>query len=162
VDVPKDAAMLAFDFTVTGEPVKDKITCAVNDKNVFALSAKFAPDGETVSTDLIDISRYAGQKVEFFFGLTGGTSTNCGLAIDGIRFVTIPKPQIAVTVIGDQVRLQWPAAATGWVPQRNQGGQPAIWIDVALTDTMTVENGIVTLDTPILWKNERFRLRRVE
>lgn len=162
VDVPKDAAMLAFDFTVTGEPVKDKIACAVNDKNVFALSAKFAPDGETVSTDLIDISRYAGQTVELFFGLTGGTSTNCGLAIDGIRFVTIPKPQLAVSVIGNQVRLQWPAAATGWVPQRTRGGQPANWIDVTLPETMMVENGIVTLDTPQLWKKEFFRLKRVE
>jgi hypothetical protein len=126
VVVPEDAGMMAFDFTVTGEPVEDKIACAVNDQNVFTLPAKFAPDGETFSTDLIDISSYAGQTVELFFGLTGGTSTDCGLAIDGIRFVTIPMPQLAVSVVGDQVRLQWPAAATGWIPQRSPGLDPQI------------------------------------
>jgi hypothetical protein len=162
VDVPEDAAMLAFDFTVTGEPGEDKIACAVNDLNVFTLPAKFAPDGEPVSTDLIDVSQYAGQTVELFFGLTGGTSTDCGVAIDGIRFVTIPMPQLAVAVLGDQVRLQWPAAATGWIPQRNTGLDPAAWEDVVLPEALAAADGVLTLDRPRSLQMEFFRLRRVE
>ncbi len=162
VDVPEDAGMMVFDFTVTGEPEEDKIACAVNDQNVFTLPAKFAPDGETVSTDLIDLSSYAGQTVELFFGLTGGTSTSCGLAIDGIRFVTIPLPQLAVSAIGDQIRLQWPAAATGWVPQRNPGLESENWEDVTLPETVTAVGGVVTLERPRLPGKEFFRLRRAE
>ena len=162
VDVPADAGMMVFDFTVTGEPEDDKIACAVNDQNVFTLPAKFAPDGETVSTDLIDVSSYAGQTVELFFGLTGGTSTSCGVAIDGIRFVTIPLPQLAVSAIGEQVRLQWPAAATGWVPQRNPGLESENWEDVTLPETVTAVDGVLTLERPRLPGKEFFRLRRAE
>lgn len=162
VNVPEDAAMLAFDFTVTGDPVEDKIACAVNDQNIFTLPAKFAPDGETVSTDLVDISQYAGQTVELFFGLTGGTSTECGVAIDGIRFVTIPMPQLTALVIDDQIRLQWPAAATGWIPQSNPGLEAENWEDVALPETITAVDGVVTMERPRLPTKEFFRLRRVE
>lgn len=162
VDVPDDAGMMAFDFTVTGEPGEDKIACAINDKNIFTLPAKFAPDGEPVSTDLIDVSKYAGQTVELFFGLTGGTSTNCTLAIDGIRFVIILVPPLAASVIGNQVRLQWPAAATGWIPQHNPGLAAENWQDVPVSEALAVEEGVVTLERPRLPTREFFRLRRVE
>ena len=44
VQVPADAALMAFDFTVTGDPQEDHIACAINDENVFALPARFALD----------------------------------------------------------------------------------------------------------------------
>lgn len=71
IQVPEDAGLMAFDFTVSGEPAEDRISCAINEQNVFTLPAKFAPDGTPVSTDLIDVSAYAGKTVEFFFGVWG-------------------------------------------------------------------------------------------
>src|SRR5690606_34933966 len=93
VQVPANAGFLVFDFTVTGDPADDLIVCAVNEQNVFTLPARFAPDNSPVSTDFLDISAHAGQQVELYFGLVGGTSQGCTLAIDGIRFVTIPNPK---------------------------------------------------------------------
>lgn len=146
---------------VVTEP-EDRIACAINEQNLFTLPARFAPDGSPVSTDFLDVSRYAGQEVELYFGLVGGTSSGCTLAIEGIRFVTVPIPKLAATVVGDQVRLQWPAAATGWVPQHNPGLEPENWQDVPLPETITPVDGVVTFERIRLPTKEFFRLRRVE
>lgn len=42
VEVPPNTGMMAFDFTVTGDPQVVKIACAINDENVFTLPAKYA------------------------------------------------------------------------------------------------------------------------
>jgi hypothetical protein len=162
VRIPAGAAFLVFDFTVTGDPADDLIVCAINEKNLFTLPARFAPDNSPVSTDFLDVSAYAGQQVELYFGLVGCTSSGCILAIDGIRFVTIPTPKLAVTAVGAQVRLQWPAAATGWIPQRNSSLEPENWEDVTLPETITAINGVVTLERSRLPGKEFFRLRRVD
>ena len=159
---PADAAFLVFDFTVTGDPGEDQIVCAINEQNLLTLPARFAPDGSPVSTDFLDISAYAGQQVEIYFGLVGGTSSSSTLAIDGIRFVTVPTPKLTATAVGDQIRLNWPAAAAGWVLQRNPGLSPENWEDVTLPESATTNDGVVTLERPLLPTKEFFRLRRVE
>jgi hypothetical protein len=162
VHIPADAGFLVFDFTVTGEPADDLIACAINEKNLFTLPARFVPDGSPVSTDFLDISAYAGQEVELYFGLVGGTSSGCTLAIDGIRFVIIPTPQLAATVIGNQVQIQWPAAASGWVPQRNPGLDPDGWEDITFTEAAALEGGVMTWGKTRLPTKEFFRLRRTD
>ena len=59
--IPENAGLFQFDFTVTGPPVDDCIAAAVGGHNVFNLPASFAPEGEVQSTDMMDISAYAGQ-----------------------------------------------------------------------------------------------------
>lgn len=160
VNVPPDAGFLAFDFTVTGDPAEDRIACAIEDQNLFTLSAKFAPDGTPVSTDLLDVSQYAGQEVELYFGLVGGTSSGCEVSIDGVRFITIPTPKLAATVEGNQVILKWPAAATGWRLQRNESLAPATWEDVVLPPEAQVADGVVTATRSRTADREFFRLKR--
>jgi hypothetical protein len=160
VRVPADAAFLAFDFTVTGDPGDDQIVCAVNEQNLFTLPARFAPDGSPVSTDFLDVSAYSGQEVELYFGLVGGTSSGSTLSIDGLRFVTVPLPALEAAVTGNQVRLTWPAAASGWVPQRNATLDPGTWEDVSLDGSAVTEEGTVVLDRPKTLEREFFRLRR--
>ncbi len=162
LQIPADAAFLVFDFTVTGDPGEDQIVCAINEQNLLTLPARFAPDGSPVSTDFLDVSAFAGQEVEIYFGLIGGSSSDSTLAIDGIRFVTVPTPKLAATVVGDQIRLNWPAAAAGWVLQRNPGLSPENWEDVTLPETVTTVEGVVTLERPRSLQKEFFRLRRVE
>lgn len=162
VQVPEDAAFLAFDFTVTGDPSDDQIVCAINEQNLFTLPARFAPDGSPVSTDFLDVSAYAGQQVELYFGLVGGTSSGCSLAVDGLRFVTIPMPKLAAEVANNQVSLKWPVAASGWVPQRNASLDPQTWEDIPLDGTTSTLDGIVIVNRPQNGTREFFRLRRVE
>ena len=162
VHVPANAGFLAFDFTVTGQPVEDRIVCAINDQNVFNLPAKFAPDSVPSSTDLIDVTAFAGQDVELFFGITGGTSAGCELAVDGIRFVTIPVPKVGLADAGANVAVKWPAAASGWVLEEATSLNPLNWQLVPTAGTATVELGVATIERPKNSTQRFYRLRRTE
>ena len=152
VNVPPNAGLMAFDFTVTGDPV--------NDQNVFTLPAKFAADGQPMSTDMSDVSAYAGQSVELFFGLTGGTSTNCTVAIDGVRFLTIPQPKVGVAVSGSNVAVKWPAAATGRVLETTDSLAPAHWQSVPTNIPVMLDRGVATVQLPKVGTQKFYRLRR--
>ena len=159
VNVPANAGMMAFDFTVTGDPLNDRIVCAVNDQNVFSLAAKFVPDGVPGSSELIDVSPYAGQSMELFFGLAGGTSTNCEVAIDGIRFITLPTPKVGIANAGPNGAVKWPAAATGWVLEYSDTLAPDGWQPMAMT-AATVDQGVATVEEPVSGPKRFYRLRR--
>ena len=159
VEVPPNAGFMAFDFTVTGEPVEDSIACAVNGQNVFTLPAKFAPDGSPVSTDLIDISDFAGQTVEMFFGLVGGTSTNCTATVNGLRFITIPQPAVNVQVNSPNATVSWPAAAVGWVLESSDTLAPDSWQAVPMTG-VAAEAGTAWITQPLASPKRFYRLRQ--
>ncbi len=162
LNVPADAGLMAFDFTVTGDPQEDRIACAINDQNVFTLPAKFAPDGQPVSTDMFDVSAYAGQSVELFFGLTGGTSTNCQVAIDGVRFITIPQPKLALGTTGSNAVLKWPAAASGWILETSTSLAPGSWQTVPTDSGVTIGSGVATLEQLIVDQKRFYRLRKAQ
>lgn len=44
----------------------------------------------------------SGKGTRAFFGLVGGTSSNCTITVDGTRFITIPDPTVG---IADLARL---------------------------------------------------------
>jgi len=161
VNVPQNAGFLAFDFTVTGDPKDDRVVCAINEMNVFSLAAKFAPAGVPSSTDLIDVSAFAGQDIELFFGLAGGTSTNCEVAIDGIRFITIPHPKIGIVDAAPNLLLKWPAAATGWVLEATDSLALPDWQPVPMATSVTVDSGVVTFQQPKTSAQKFYRLRRM-
>ena len=160
VTVPPNAGFMAFDFTVSGDPREDRIVCAVNEVNVFSLAGKFAPAGVPSSTELIDVSAYAGQSVELMFGLTGGTSTNCEAAIDGVRFITVPQPKIGIVDAAPNLLLKWPAAATGWALEATDSLAPANWQPVPMDAGVAVDSGVVTFQQPKAGGQKFYRLRR--
>ncbi len=161
VKVPANAAMMVFDFTVTGDPAEDSVACAVNGTNVFSLPAKYVPADSPVSTDMLDVSAYAGQTVELFFGLVGGTSTNCTLAIDGIRFITVPDPTVGIADMGATFGVKWPAAATGWILECSETLAPDSW-QIVPTDTgLSFADGVATLAVTKTGVRKFYRLRRL-
>lgn len=159
LDIPAEAAFLAFDFTVTGDPVEDRIACAINDENLFTLAARFTEPGQVTSTDLLDISKWAGQTVEIFFGFTGGTSSGCEVAIDGLRFQTMPPPRVAVSTQGGQLRVAWPATASGWLLESSPDLTPGSWQPEPL-NAAVLEEGMSVLEGPVQNTKKFFRLRR--
>ena len=159
VTVPENAGFLAFDFTVTGDPRDDRVVCAINEQNVFSLAAKFAPAGVPSSTDLIDVSDYAGQTVELFFGLAGGTSADCEAAIDGIRFVTMPTPKVGIVASGPNMAVKWPAAASGWVLESTESLTAPDWQPVPMTG-VAVDQGVATVEQAVSGPAKFYRLRR--
>ena len=108
---------------------------------------------------MIDVSAYAGQSVELFFCLAGGTSTNCQLVIDGLRFITIPQPKVGVARNGGTVAVKWPAAASGWVLESTNSLTAPNWQPVPMTG-VTVNQGVATLEQAVAVPTRFYRLRR--
>lgn len=162
--VPKNTAMMIFDFGIVGDPVDDCIVAAVAGKNVFHLPASNLVSGEIQSTDFIDISAYAGQEVEFFFGYTGGTS-KAEAIIEGFRFLTVPPPTLAMTTEEPGfVELHWSSAATGWYVEESDSLTDGTWTATTSPEGAEMEAGVLTLKKPIgpetLRKFYRLKLRK--
>ncbi|MEO6786072.1 MAG: hypothetical protein ABI318_08060, partial [Chthoniobacteraceae bacterium] len=138
----------------------DRIDCAINDQNIFSLPANLAASGQTMSTDMMDVSAYAGQTVELFFGLSGGTSTDCTVAIDGIRFITMPTPKVGVAVTGPNVAVKWPAAASGWVLESSETLAPGSWQTVPLGSGPFSQSGVLSIQEAVTGPKKFYRLRR--
>jgi pimeloyl-ACP methyl ester carboxylesterase len=160
VDVPAQTAFVAFDFAVKGDSANDRIDFAVGGQNVFSLPARFVEGEQVSSTDMIDISRYAGQAVEFFFGLTGGTSHGCELTIEGIRFIAQPPPKLVIEPSERGVRLAWPAMATGWRIESSSSLHPDDWQSLP-EDAATLEEGSAVMERTTDGPKKFYRLKRV-
>ena len=115
VEVPLHAVFLTFEFTVSGDGRDDSVVCGVNGTNVFTLQTKLLAEDVPASSSLIDVSAYAGRNVELFFGLLGGTSTNCSVTVENIRFSVLPPPALSMVLGGGQYLVRWPASASGFV-----------------------------------------------
>lgn len=160
VEIPSDAHSIAFDVQIIGDPVDDRIQFAVNGMNLFSLAASLMPDEEMVSLDPIPIRDYAGQTVELYFGLTGGTSAGCQLDVEGLRFVVQQNPSLALTKNGVDSVIQWPAGAPDWTPQVNTSLDPLGWQDLPLDTLLNIENGKVNIPTQVNGKHLFYRLKK--
>ena len=156
IAVPADAVALAFDFIITGDGKDDSLVFGINDTNLFALQTKFVADGEVSTSRLIDVSLYAGKTNDFFFGVLGGTSTNCTVTIEGIRFFTLASPALTITHTNDTAILSWPSSANGFVLESTPSLESPLWSVV--TNAPALFDGRFSVMNP--WPNEArfFRL----
>jgi uncharacterized repeat protein (TIGR03803 family) len=115
VSVPPDAVGLSFQFQLTGAGTNEYITMGISNENYFALESKFVQDNAWTASSVMDISQYAGQKVQLFFSLNGyGTAPNGQLSVQAIQFYTMSAPALSIAVQGTNTVLSWPVAALGW------------------------------------------------
>lgn len=94
LDVPADATTLAFDFMLDGDGAQDSFAVAVNGTNVFSVATSLIETGRFVSTGPMDVSEFAGQTIELFLGVVGGTSTNVTVSLQNMTFYS-PLPPVA-------------------------------------------------------------------
>ena len=131
VHVPADAVALAFDFKLSGEGAEDRVVAGVNDTNVFSLAARFIADDRPMSSGPLPVEAWAGQDVELFFGLAGGTSTDARLTIEGIRFLSLPVPVLRTRSLDAGIVLEWTEASPGFVLEWTAGLTPApVWTPI--------------------------------
>jgi hypothetical protein len=112
--IPANAAAMAFDFSVSGDPVDDALVCGIGTNNLFSLQAKYIPTNTVSATRLIDVSAWAGKTNELFLGFMGGTSTNATLEVENIRFYSLQPPSLSIQVAGGTIVLTWPSTAGGY------------------------------------------------
>ena len=163
LDIPLDAALMAFDFGVEGNPLDDCLVAAYGGNNIFHLQGKYLVSGEIQTSDFINVSGVAGQRVEFYFGFHGGTSRASGI-IEGLRFMTMPQPTLAVTQeTPEEIELHWSAAASGWKLEETSDLSLAPWTFSPFPSGAILEDGVMSVRMPLVAGNKKFfRLRRFE
>ncbi|MBI5383634.1 MAG: carboxypeptidase regulatory-like domain-containing protein [Verrucomicrobia bacterium] len=157
IAVPADAVVMVFDFTISGDGVEDALAFGINGTNLFSVGTKFIPTNQFTTSRLIDVSACAGTTNEFFFGVLGGTSTNCAAQIEGIRFYTLNAPELVIAQSSGVTRLSWPSSANGYALETavNLSGDP--WN--AVTNTPALFGGRFTVTNQWPDQTRFFRLR---
>ncbi len=159
VAVPANATMFSFDFTLSGEPGDDVLSASIGGTNVFALEAKFMPTNATLNSGPIDVSRWAGQTVEFFFGLSGARSSDADVTVSGMRFYQVEQPTLKIVFADDRLIVSWPATMTGYVLESAERlAVPGGWMPVSPGPELSGRNHVVRI-TPRS-SEQYFRLRR--
>lgn len=159
VAIPANAAVFSFDFTFTGEPGEDVFSASIGGTNAFALEAKFMPANATLNSGPIIVSSWAGQTVECFFGLLGGTSSNADVTVSGMRFYQVERPMLAAEFVGNELLVSWPATMTGYVLESAESlGGVNPWSEVASAPALVGLRNVVA--TPVSGPAKFYRLRK--
>ena len=131
VTVPTNALTMAFNFELQGNGNQDSFQVAMNSNNLMAVETVLIPTNVTMNSGMIDVSQYAGQQAELFFGIVGGTSTNASVTVSDIAFYVTLPPLLQIQMARTNVVLTWPLSATGYVLQSaNQLTPPVSWTTV--------------------------------
>lgn len=144
VQIPSDAVAMAFDFTVSGDPVNDVLVCGIGTNNLFSLEAKYVPTNTISASRLIDVSAWAGKTNELFFGFMGGTSTNAALQIENIRFYSVATPPLEIARSGGTTLLSWPSSAGGYVIETTPSLTAPVWESVSNAPAILADRYVLT------------------
>jgi pimeloyl-ACP methyl ester carboxylesterase len=159
VAVPTNAIVLSFDFTFTGNAGNDVLTTAIGGTNVFALEAQFIPQNQKLNSGAIPVVRWAGQNVELFLGLVGGSSSNATVTIDALRFYQLVPPNLSISISGNAAVISWPVSGQGYVLEyANTLTGTNSWNAVTNTPVASGLWNVVT--NPIAGERAFYRLRK--
>jgi len=115
VTVPSNALTMSFNFMLQGNGNQDSIQVALNTNNLMTVETVLIQINVTMNSGMFDVSQYAGQQAELFFGIIGGTSTNAVLTVSDIAFYVTLPPTLQIQLSGTNVVVTWPLAAAGFV-----------------------------------------------
>ncbi len=158
--LPAEVRGLSFDFTLTsGAGGDDYLAFGINGTNRFALETRFMETNRTFSSGWIDVSEYAGQSVEFFFGVLGDVSTNVAVTVDGVRFYQAIAPRLELLRSGADIVLRWPADNGGFTLESAANlGPVADWSPMNVAPV--VDAGFYSVTHSITDSARFFRLRQ--
>lgn len=107
ITVPDDAHMISFEFLFSGVGDEDFLSFGIEDDAMFAIEGAYITPDALMSSGLIDVSAYAGQDVDLFFGLNSDGVAGGVMTIEGIEFYSVPEPAaLTVMVLGCVVLLR--------------------------------------------------------
>jgi len=112
--VPLEAQWMSFRFRIEGDGGSDAFVMGIDGTNRFALATQFIGRGVVETSTPIDVSDLAGRNVECFFGIVGGSSTNCKITVDGIDFRSFAPPVLSVEREAERLTVSWAASAPDW------------------------------------------------
>jgi len=105
---------MSFDFMLQGNGAQDSFAAALDGTNILSLAANLIQTNVDMNSGPIEVSQYAGQQVELFLGIVGGTSTNASLTVSNFQFYAMPAPALQAQASGTNLVVSWPVWATGY------------------------------------------------
>jgi hypothetical protein len=102
---------------IQGDGQDDLFAVAVGGTNVLSLAMSLIQTNVTLSSGMIRVSQWAGQTVELFLGIVGGTSTNASLTAGAISFYGVVPPSLQAQTYGSNLVITWPVSANGYALQ---------------------------------------------
>ena len=158
--VPSNAVSMSFNFLLQGNGNEDSFQVALGGTNILSLETSLIQTNVTLSSGLIDVSPYAGQQVELFLGIVGGTSTNAALTVSDFQFYVTLSPALQIQLAGTNVVLTWPLSATGYVVQKTDKLAPTpSWTTV--TNVPAIVDFQYTVTNQISGSSRFYRLATV-
>jgi pimeloyl-ACP methyl ester carboxylesterase len=155
--IPSNAVSMSFDFMLQGNGNQDSFQVALQGTNILSLETSLIQTNVTLNSGLINVSQYAGRKVELFLGIVGGTSTNAALTASDFQFYGVLPPSLQIQLSGTNVVLTWPVSAAGYVLQSaNQLVPPIAWTTV--TNEPVIVNFQYTVTNQIFSGSRFYRL----
>ena len=160
LNIPSNTVSMSFDFMLQGNGNQDSFQAALNGTNILSLEAVLIQTNVTLNTGLFDVSKYAGQQVELFLGIVGGTSTNATITANNFQFYSILPPSLQIQLSGTNVVLTWPLSGTGYILESaNQLTSPGLWSTV--TNVPVIVNFQFTVTNQISSGSVFYRLATV-
>lgn len=157
--IPSDAKLLTFNFVMEGDGGDDALVCTLAGTNLFTLPTRSIPTGVTNSSSTLDISAFAGTTNELFLGVLGGTSTNCAMRIEQIRFFGIPAVTLTInTGTTGKAVLSWPSTINGYALETTTSLTAAQWNTV--TNIPSLFAGRFAVTNEAAGETRFFRLRK--
>jgi hypothetical protein len=156
--VPAQAQWMAFDFAISGDGQQDAIVFGVNGTNLFTLAAQFIPRTEAQTSSPIDMTACAGKTNELFSGIVGGTSTNCTITIQNIRFYSLQRPRLEIMQAGLTLVLSWATIANGYILETTGSLKANAWQPTTNAPAIVADH--CTITTASTEQTRFFRLRR--
>jgi hypothetical protein len=129
--IPSNTVSMSFDFMVQGNGNQDSFQVAINGTNILSLETVLIQTNVTLNTGLMNVSQYAGQQVQLFLGIVGGSSTNAALTASDFQFYSVLPPSLHIQLSGTNVVLTWPLSGANYAVQyANQLVPPVAWTPV--------------------------------
>ncbi len=144
ITIPSNAIFMSFDFLLEGDGQNDSLAVALNGTNVLSAQLNLMQTNVALNSGPIDVSPFAGEQVEFFAGIVGGTSTNASVTVSNVLFYLPQPPPLQARVSGGDLLLSWPLAAQDYALQSTTNlGDPNSWITLTNAPTIVdLENAV--------------------
>jgi hypothetical protein len=98
INIPHDAQFVSFNFEFEDVNPNDLLTVGIGDSQLFALEGQYVPNDELENSGVLDVSQWAGQSVDLFFG-NSGIAANGTMVIQDLTFESVPEPHSILLVI---------------------------------------------------------------
>jgi len=158
LNVPSNAVSMSFDFMLQGNGNNDSFQVALNGTNVLSLETSLIQTNVTMNSGLIDVSPYAGQQVELFLGIVGGTSTNASVTISNFQFYVVLPPSLQAQLSGTNFVVSWSLSAANYVLETTDNlSTTNSW--TAVTNIPVIVNLQNTVTNPPSGVSRFYRLR---